>query len=89
MDKISQRQQAAFAAMIPEMVVSQTSNPCSLGSARDRRYVGHPSGWRFVVTTGCFGPIVLAAAPKHQLSAAAHLVEGAVEMHVRELLEQM
>jgi hypothetical protein len=67
--------------MMPKMVVSQTSNP--------RRYVGHPSGWRFVVEVGCWGPVVLAAAPKHQLSAAAHLVEGAVEMHVRELLETM
>jgi hypothetical protein len=81
MDKISQRQQAAFAAMMPEMIVSQSSNPL--------RYVGHPSGWRFVVTTGCFGPIVLAAAPKHRLSAAVHLVEGPVEMHVKELLETM
>jgi hypothetical protein len=78
MDRISQRQQAAFAAMMPKMVVSQTSNP--------RRYVGHPSGWRFVTTTGCFGPIVLAAAPKHRLSAAVHLVEGPATTRVRKLL---
>lgn len=78
MDKISQQQQTAFAAMIPEMVVSQTSNP--------RRYVGHPSGWRFVVTTGCFSSIVLAAAPNHRLSAAAHWIEGPATAYVRELL---
>ena len=81
MDKIRQQQQAVFAAMMPEMTVSQTSNP--------RYYVGHPSGWKFVVETGCFGPIVLAAAPQYKLSAAVHLVEGPAEMHVKELLKTM
>jgi hypothetical protein len=78
MNGVNQQQRDAFAAMIPEMTVSQTSNP--------RRYVGHPSGWRFVTTTGCFGPVVLAAAPRHKLSAATYLVEGSAEAHVRELL---
>ena len=78
MNGISQRQREAFAAMIPEMVVSQTSNP--------RRYVGHPSGWRFVVADGCFGPLVLAAPPGYRLNAAVHLVEGPAEMHVKALL---
>jgi hypothetical protein len=79
MDSVTQRQQAVFAAMVPEMTVSQTGNP--------RRYVSHPSGWRFVTATGGSGPIVLAAAPKHTLSAATHLVEGPAEARVRELLE--
>ena len=77
MDDIRQRQ-AAFTAMVPDMVVSQTG--------KSSRYVGHPSGWRFVAVTGCFGLIVLAAAPKHQLSAAAYRVEGPVEAHVKALL---
>lgn len=74
-----QRQQAAFASMTPQMVVSVTSNP--------RRYVGHPSGWRFVVEVGCFGPVVLAAAPGYALSAACYLVDGPAAMRVMELLE--
>jgi hypothetical protein len=88
MDKrsLAQRRQVAFAAMIPGMVVSRTGNPRPLGYARGRRYVGHPSGWRFVLEDGGLGPLVLAAPPKHRLSAALFLVEGLAEVHVKALL---
>jgi len=52
---------ANFAPLVPEMTVSETSNPV--------RYVVHPSGWRFIVEVGCFGPIVLAAPPGHNIHA--------------------
>lgn len=68
----------AFAAMIPEMSISETANP--------RRFVAHPSGWRFIVEFGCFGPVVLAAAPHHRLDCADHLVDGPAAMHVMKLL---
>jgi hypothetical protein len=76
-----QRQRAAFSAMMPQMAVSVTGNP--------RRYVGHPSGWRFVVEHGCFGPVVLAAAPHYALSAACYLVDGPAAMRVMELLGEV
>jgi hypothetical protein len=79
-----QRRRAAFAVMASQMIVSVTSNP--------RRYVDHPSGWRFiavgnVVEGGCFGPVVLAAAPGYALSAACHLADGPAAVRVLELLE--
>jgi hypothetical protein len=63
----AQRQRVAFAAMVPDMVVGATSKP--------RRYMGHPSNWRFFVERGCFEPIMSATAPSYALSAACHLVE--------------
>jgi hypothetical protein len=60
--------------MIPQCSVSITSNP--------HRYVGHPSGWRFVL----MGDLVLAAPPHIALDHAVHVVEGVAERAVRRLL---
>ena len=73
------RSDRTFAAMIPDLTLSEIDNP--------RRFVSHPSGWRFVVEVGCFGPIVLAAAPHHRLDCASRLVDGPAAIRVMELLE--
>ncbi len=73
------RSDRTFAAMIPDLTLAEIDNP--------RRFVSHPSGWRFVVEVGCFGPIVLAAAPHHRLDCASCLVDGPAAIRGMELLE--
>lgn len=72
--------QQFFAAMIPGLTISQTSNP--------RRHIAHPSGWRFTVEGNeDTGPLVLASPPGYSLTAAMHLVEGPAALRVMEMLE--
>lgn len=70
-----------FAGMVSSMTVAQFDP--------GRRFVSHPSGWRFVVERGWMGAIVLAARPHHRLNFADRLVDGPPAIRVMELLEVM
>lgn len=74
---IERQRQAAFAEMIPGMVMIR--NP--------HKFVYHASGWSFILRSGAFGQIVLASPPGYCLSAACFVVEGHAARHVIELLD--